>query len=433
MLWIIGLFLLFQVAYHVIVTIFWYGIQWIDPTLIAILRDGVRIFFVVLFALYYHKYWKVYVAHWWKVWLGFVVLVIFAILTSFFLFHRSPSDMLIGIKYGLWRMMILLTASGLGFFLGQKKQTLTSSFSWIKWSLVVIVILGRIWQVGKLLFPDVFFFLGYGKLDDFHFGVNPPIYYLTGFEGTLRWQGLFSWPNNYGYFLLLFLPLILYFFPLKKVSGVRTWLRVNQLSLLVILLRIGALLATLSRAAFVGLFVIGVISQFSFLKQHKKQMIAFGLLALFLLIGISVWKWDSTQAHLQAKRGGLIDVINAPLGFGLGSSGPAVHHWGNKLPENYYLQLMLDMGTIGFLIWCGVMALGLHEIKKLRLALLAQGKGNDESYQIFLALQKGLLAFLVMGMFLHVFEDSMVNYLFFSLYGMSLGYLSALVARDQEW
>lgn len=93
---------------------------------------------------------------------------------------------------------------------------------------------------------------------------------------------------------------------------------------------------------------------------------------------------------------------------------------------------MLDMGTIGFLIWCGVMALGLHEIKKLRLALLAQGKGNDESYQIFLALQKGLLAFLVMGMFLHVFEDSMVNYLFFSLYGMSLGYLSALVARDQE-
>lgn len=160
--------------------------------MIAILRDGVRIFFVVLFALYYHKYWKVYVAHWWKVWLGFVVLVIFAILTSFFLFHRSPSDMLIGIKYGLWRMMILLTASGLGFFLGQKKQTLTSSFSWIKWSLVVIVILGRIWQVGKLLFPDVFFFLGYGKLDDFHFGVNPPIYYLTGFEGTLRWQGLFS-------------------------------------------------------------------------------------------------------------------------------------------------------------------------------------------------------------------------------------------------
>lgn len=163
-------------------------------------------------------------------------------------------------------------------------------------------------------------------MDDFHFGVNPPIYYLTGFEGTLRWQGLFSGPNNYGYFLVLFLPLILYFFPLKKVNGAKIRLRENWFSVLVILLRIVALLATLSRAAFVGLFVIGVISQFSFLKQHKKQMIAFGLLALFLLIGISVWKWDSTQAHLQAKRGGIVDVVNAPLGFGLGSSGPAVHH-----------------------------------------------------------------------------------------------------------
>lgn len=120
--------------------------------------------------------------------------------------------------------------------------------------------------------------------------------------------------------------MILYFFPLKKVSGVRTWLRVNQLSLLVILLRIGALLATLSRAAFVGLLVIGVMSQFSFLKQHKKQMLVFALLTLLLLIGVSVWKWDSTQAHLQAKWGGIVDVVNAPLGFGLGSSGPAVHH-----------------------------------------------------------------------------------------------------------
>ena len=44
--------------------------------------------------------------------------------------------------------------------------------------------------------------------------------------------------------------------------------------------------------------------------------------------------------------------------------------------------------------------------------------------RFFLALQKGFLAFLVMGLFLHVFEDSMVNYLFFSLYGMSLGWLT---------
>lgn len=85
---------------------------------------------------------------------------------------------------------------------------------------------------------------------------------------------------------------------------------------------------------------------------------------------------------------------------------------------------MLDLGTVGFLLWCGVMfLLGLKQ-KKLQQSLTENR--DTEVWSFFLALQKGLLAFLVMGLFLHVFEDSMVNYLFFVLYGMSLGFLSAL-------
>ena len=119
--------------------------------------------------------------------------------------------------------------------------------------------------------------------------------------------------------------------------------------------------------------------------------------------------------------------MDQPLGYGLGSSGPAVHYGGNQLPENYYLQLMLDLGTVGFLLWCGVIfLLGLKQ-KKLQQSL-AENRDTEE-WKFFLALQKGLLAFLVMGLFLHVFEDSMVNYLFFVLYGMSLGILSALARK----
>jgi hypothetical protein len=36
-----------------------------------------------------------------------------------------------------------------------------------------------------------------------------------------------------------------------------------------------------------------------------------------------------------------------------------------------------------------------------------------------------------MGLFLHVFEDSMVNYLFFVLYWILLGYLS-YVAEEEK-
>ncbi|MDR0606907.1 MAG: hypothetical protein LBG52_00815 [Candidatus Peribacteria bacterium] len=40
------------------------------------------------------------------------------------------------------------------------------------------------------------------------------------------------------------------------------------------------------------------------------------------------------------------------------------------------------------------------------------------------ALQRGFFALLLMGFVLHVFEDSMVNYLFFVVYGIVLGTLS---------
>ncbi|MBQ7074134.1 hypothetical protein IJM86_03600 [bacterium] len=50
------------------------------------------------------------------------------------------------------------------------------------------------------------------NLDNYQYGMKPPIYYLTGYEGTLRWQGLFSGPNNYGYFLVGFFPLVVLLF-----------------------------------------------------------------------------------------------------------------------------------------------------------------------------------------------------------------------------
>ena len=38
--------------------------------------------------------------------------------------------------------------------------------------------------------------------------------------------------------------------------------------------------------------------------------------------------------------------------------------------------------------------------------------------------QLGFFALMIIGFFLHVFEDSMVNYLFFGMYGLLLGRIS---------
>ena len=142
-------------------------------------------------------------------------------------------------------------------------------------------------------------------------------------------------------------------------------------------------------------------------------------------------KRESTIGHIQAKWDWIQQVINQPLWYGLGSSWPAVHHSWMFLPENYYLQLMLDLGTVWFLIWCWVLFYWIYEQKKLRLNLIKKEAISDDNYQLFITLQRGILALLVMALFLHVFEDSMVNYLFFVPYWILLGYLSC-IADEKE-
>lgn len=214
-------------------------------------------------------------------------------------------------------MMIVLTATGLGFFWETENKNLTRPLKLLKRGLLIVIILGRIWQLGKLIASDFFFSFGYGKLDDFHFGINPPIYYLTGFEGTLRWQGLFAGPNNYGYFLVLFLPFILTAFPISTHTALNLRKKKDWLHLAIILIWLVTIGATLSRTALIGIMVIGILSQLSFLRSHKKRALGIGGVLLVALLGLSLLKWESTIGHLHAKFGGIQQVINAPLGYGL--------------------------------------------------------------------------------------------------------------------
>lgn len=89
---------------------------------------------------------------------------------------------------------------------------------------------------------------------------------------------------------------------------------------------------------------------------------------------------------------------------------------------------MIDMGTIGFLFWCAVMGIFFRKQKKVKETFY-QNKSLASQIEFLNAFQQGLLALMVMGLFLHVFEDSMVNYLFFSLYGLMIGYIQALVGK----
>lgn len=123
---IIG-FLVFQIFYHLIVTVFAYGLNRIDPSFLAILRDASWVILTALIFLINFRQLKAYFQKFWKIWLGIIILLVFAVSLSYFVFHKSLGDLLIGIKYGLRYVVIFLMASGLGFF-AQKKHQKFSDF-----------------------------------------------------------------------------------------------------------------------------------------------------------------------------------------------------------------------------------------------------------------------------------------------------------------
>lgn len=429
MLKFLKVFLLFIVLYHILVTIICYGIFWWQyQEMLSIARDGIWIIFVLAVIVTHRKHCKWFLKTRKYLLVTLAILLIFSIGISQQI-GKSRYDIGIGIKYGLRYIIILITAIRVGYSLAleKNKERFTKFLKRCISLLVIVVIAGFLRQIMKLILPEIFTKIGYGPLKDFVFGDKPPIYYLTGYEGTLRRQWIFSWPNNYGYFLIAFLPMIIIFFR-QKFDTIKTFFQKNKqaiLNTILIILWITAIIMTLSRTAFIGGIIGLALVNVQRIKQHKKIALGICIFALAGIVGLSILKWSSTLGHIKAKFGSIAYVVKQPSGYGLGTSGPAIHHTGTILPENYYLQLMLDIGTIGFLLR-SVLILNIIRMAK-KIQKKTQNKENI--YLLRQGLNMGFFALLIMGIFLHVFEDSMVNYLFFIIWWILTGYLSTFIDK----
>lgn len=426
-------FLVFIASYHIIITILWYGILgWNSQTYISLFRDGLWLLFIWIMVIFNSDKIKDYLKRWKKVWIAFVVLIWFSLLVSF-LQKTTMSNMMIGLKYGMRYLLIFLTASFVWF--AWIKKFSEKDISWIQYLLMFILFFGFLWQLLKIFMPDFFMWIWYGKLDDFHYGSNPPIYYLTGYEGTMRWQWMFAWPNNYGYFLIAFLPLVMLFFG-GKIQDLKDFIKSprKHINFLMTILWILAIILTLSRSALLGMiFVIAMLSK-NWIKKHKKISIWILFVCIAWLVWLSILKSESTLGHINAKFAYIWEIVNHPLWHGLGSSGPAIHHEWTMLPENYFMQIMLDIWTVGFIIWAVCVMYILLIIKHIE-KYFENWDFDAEQEAVFLARKRltlGLSALLIMGLFLHVFEDSMVNYLFFGLYWLITGYLSQSIKESKK-
>ncbi len=427
MLTTFSIFWILNVFYQVISTFFAYGIHLCESSYPALIREWIRLLFLFVVLILWYKKLKPYRKHWEKAWIAFIILIAVSILFSL-LKDVSWSNMFIWIKYWFWWMFILLSASFLWYVIAEKWQK-SKLIQILPWVLVWIVWLWFLWQWSKLLRPDFFYSLWYGGLNDYLYGENPPIYYLTWFQWTLRRQWLFSWPNNYWYFLVAFLPFVWRFFTNKIKKKENT-----VISIIALAVRMAWMVATLSRAVLVWIVVVFVALYWKQSKSKKRCLLRWGIWVFVALAILSVLKRESTVGHITSKLSTIPEVISQPLWHGLGSSGPAIHYEWKYLPENYFLQIMLDIGTVWFLFRTFMlMCLLLVQYKVIWLSKWKLTNEEEYQLQVLYKLQIWFFALFIMWLFLHVFEDSMVNYLFFTIYGIVLWSLSTKLKKDLSW
>lgn len=427
MLTAFSIFWILNIFYQVISTFFVYWIQLCWSSFPALVREGIWLLFLFVILIFWYKKFKPYWKHWKKPCIAFIILIIFSVFISR-LKDVSWTNMFIGIKYWFWWMFILISGGFFGYVISEKWQK-SKIIQKLPRVLVVIVVLWFLWQWAKWLWPEFFYALGYWWLDDYSYGENPPIYYLTGFEWIMRWQWFFSWPNNYWYFLVAFLPFVWRFFTNKIRERKDT-----ELSITALIIWMAWMVATLSRAALVWMVVVFVAMYRKQLKSKKTWLIRWWVWLLVVLAVLSVVKRESTVWHITSKFATIPEVISHPFGHWLGSSGPAIHYEWKYLPENYFLQIMLDIWTVWFLFRVfAVLCLFLVQWKVMWLFKWKLSNEEEYQLQVLYKLQTWFFALFVMWLFLHVFEDSMVNYLFFTVYGIVLWSLGTKLKGDLSW
>jgi hypothetical protein len=299
--------------------------------------------------------------------------------------------------------------------------------------------------------PASFFtWLGYSDLHSLYLPDGPlaPFQQIGG-TAIRRIQSVMSGPNQLGLWLLIPIGIVM-------SHELRVMRKITQNSrLLVLMTLVAALLLTFSRAAWIGAAVIVGNSLWPVVRSMSRRAVisllasALCFLALVLALFPSViLRAASSRGHIENPLKAIQTMIDHPLGLGLGTAGPASNRTSDAcvmleagsdaswaadrpdlcvfvadvqiqpvdrachcpfLPENWYLQIGVEMGWLGLvlyllLVWCVLQRLG-----RLRMQN-AEFRIKTPSPQ-FSILNSQFLIFVGVGvaaLFLHAWEDSAV-------------------------
>ncbi len=307
--------------------------------------------------------------------------------------------------------------------------------------------------------PTSFFTaLGYSEAHSLYLPNGP----LAAFQqisetGIRRIQSTMSGPNQLGIWLLIPLSVCAVRIANEKLqvnpsasSGEKYRAATFHYSLFTILCI--ALALTFSRSAWIAAFVIGCVIAW---KALPKKIFASGVGVIFILAIIaslllpSVFiRRISLTGHMDRPLQAIRMIMEHPLGLGLGAAGPAANRthgpcvfleegsdfsWAQGspdlcvfvgktqvqpagqqcdcplVPENWYLQVGVELGVLGFILYMILTGLVL---KKL-MGVGAQHVAPLQGFLIFLGVS-------IAALFLHAWEDTAVVYTAWVLLAMYL-------------
>ncbi len=376
-----------------------------------------------------------------------VALFALAMLTSA-LAATPLAKMLLGLRYDLFAPLSFI-------LLRRVPWSASAEGRLLKVLLLVAIVVAAFALIGLILPLPIFDWLGYST--NFHSLYLPdsPLQPFSQIGETTirRAQSTMSGPNQLGIWLSIPLAVLL-----AKASHRRS-LPVRAVAVGVVLL--AALIATFSRSAWIAVaacFLVTGAIHFDPKAVRRWLAPSLGLVAMLAVVAVllapkAFVRLSSTRGHFLQPLAAIQKMIDKPLGEGLASAGPASSRFAdacvilrpqddpswakaqpelcvflgptqvqpsNRIchcpfhPENWYLQLGVELGWAGFLLWVGVTSLVLWNL--LPLLKSREPLGATAAF--------AQLSLAISSLFLHAWEDTAV--------ALTIWILTAIALRSQE-
>jgi len=389
-----------------------------------------------------------------------LVLFIVALFASMYA-GSSLTAFIYGVKYDFLPLFTFLVLRRVGWTDEWKDRAIRT--------LVVTGAIIALYGLISSILPQRFFeAIGYSPLHSLYRPDAPlAAFHQLGGSSIRRIQSVMSGPNQLGIWLLIpwsiglvsvltsrgILPRLL-----EKLKGdktsvyIRHGMHAGYLTLISL-----AVLLTFSRSAWIAFVFITFFAFWRLLPRKKFQQYAVRLIAPFLFLTVLlalfypqvIIRAASSRDHFLRPMEAAYAIATEPFGRGLGSAGPASNRvsdncvyletgadasWASEhpdlcvfvgdkqvqpespcncpfLPENWYLQIGVETGVLGLVLFIALTLL-------ILLKLL-----NDETFFT----QATLFAFVGVGicaLFLHAWEDSAIAYTLWLLIASSRRYVT---------